>query len=226
MKQLHNQEKEQFKKLFKQEHVEHFEDRFKVLETFLQTESHLTVKELTERLVKSGHQLDENFVAETLKLMCRFGFAQKNRFDNGHIRYEHLHLGDHHDHMICTKCRRIIEFSDQKLEDLQTRVAEARGFHMLQHRMEIYGICDRCQKEHVRRMPLTLARQGEHLKIVDFNGGPTARMRLMAMGLRIGDTLEVITNVNKGQLAVAVEFKRFVLGRGLAGKIVVEPVST
>ena len=40
--QIHKQEKEQFKKLFKQERIDHFEDRFKVLDTFLKTEQHVT----------------------------------------------------------------------------------------------------------------------------------------------------------------------------------------
>lgn len=224
MKQIHRQEKEQFKKLFSQENIEQFEDRFTVLEAFLQTERHVTVSELVERMAGEGHRLDPAFVGETLRLMCRFGFARQNRFDNGESRYEHLHLGHHHDHMICTKCRRIIEFRDQELEDRQVHIAEANGFHMLQHRMEIYGICSQCMKNRSRRMPLSLARPGERLVIREFSGGPTARMRLMAMGLRVGDTLEVITNVNKGQLAVAVDFKRYVLGRGLAQKIRVEPV--
>ena len=75
MKQIHLQEKEQFKKLFKQEYIDNFEDRFKILEVFLQTEKHVTVNELTELLAQSGRELVPEFVRETLKLMCRFGFA-------------------------------------------------------------------------------------------------------------------------------------------------------
>jgi Fur family ferric uptake transcriptional regulator len=103
MKQVHVQEKQQFKNLFKQEHIDNIEDRFKVLEAFLQTENHVTLNELVELLKNSGWELDPEFVGETLKLMCRFGFAHKSRFDNGELRYEHRHLGQHHDHMICTK---------------------------------------------------------------------------------------------------------------------------
>ncbi|MGD9045162.1 MAG: transcriptional repressor, partial [Desulfobacterales bacterium] len=102
MKQIHIQEKKQFKKLFKQEQIDHFEDRFKVLEAFLQTEKHVTIEELLKFIDRNGWQLDPDFVRETMKLLCRFGFAHKSSFDNGAIRYEHRHLGQHHDHMICT----------------------------------------------------------------------------------------------------------------------------
>ena len=94
MKHLHNQEKEQFRKLFKQENIDNFEDRFKVLEVFLQNENHLTAGELTELLKEEGYIVEPDFVRDTLKLMCRFGFAKKNRFDNGQVRYEHRHLAN------------------------------------------------------------------------------------------------------------------------------------
>ena len=154
--------------------------------------------------------------------MCRFGFAKKNRFDN-QVRYEHRHLGQHHDHMICTKCRKIIEFKEETLEDLQVQIATAYGFHMLQHKMEIYGICSECLKERIQLMPLGMARQGERMIIKDFAGGSSARMRLLTMGLKLGDEIEVVTNHNRGQMVIALDCNRYVIGRGLAQKILVEP---
>jgi len=223
MKQVHLQEKRQFKKLFKQEYIDNFEDRFKVLEAFLQTEKHVTVEEVQQLLEKNGWQLDPEFVRETLQLMCRFGFASKSRFDNGVILYEHRHLGQHHDHMICTKCRKILEFEEDQIEQLQIKIAADRGFHMLQHKLEIYGICSSCLQERIQLMPLSLAKPGERLVITETRGGAGFKMRLLTMGLRKGDRIEVITNNGHGQLAVAADMKRFVLGRGLAEKIMVEP---
>ncbi len=222
MQQIHKQEKEQFKKLFKQEHLDLFEDRFIILEVFLQTEQHVTEAELHQLLKENGHDLSSDFVADTLKLMCRFGFASKNRFDNGEVRYEHRHLGQHHDHMICTKCKNIFEFHNDELEDLQFTIAATHGFHMLQHKMEIYGVCSACLQARARMLPLAAARQGERLVIKEITGGVGARMRLLTMGLRLGDKIEVITNQNKGQTVIAADFKRYVLGRGLARKILVE----
>ena len=222
MKQIHIQEKRQFKKLFKQEQIDNFEDRFKVLEAFLQTEKHFTVDELVQRLEANGWKLDPEFVKETLQLMCRFGFAHKSRFDNGVILYEHRHLGQHHDHMICTKCRKILEFEEEQIEQLQIKIAAAHGFHVLQHKLEIYGICSDCLKERIQLMPLIMAKAGECLLIREIQGGAGAKMRLLTMGLRRGDRIEVITNNGTGQLAIAADLKRYVLGRGLAEKIMVE----
>ena len=223
MKQLHIQEKQQFKKLFKQERIDHFEERFKVLETFLQTEKHVTVEEVIQLVEKNGWELEPEFVRETLQLMCRFGFAQQSRFDNSVILYEHRHLGQHHDHMICTKCRKILEFEEDRIEQLQIKIAAAQGFHVLQHKLEIYGICNRCLEDRIQLMPLSLAKPREHLVIRETRGGAGSKMRLLTMGLRKGDRIEVITNNGYGQLAIAADLKRYVLGRGLAEKIMVEP---
>ena len=223
MKHIHRQEKQQFKKLFKQEYIDVFEDRFNVLEIFLQTEKHLTIDELINLLKENGYDFEPDFIRDTLKLMVRFGFAKKNRFNNGHVRYEHLHLGQHHDHMICTKCRKIVEFREDQIEDLQLKIAATHGFNMLQHKMEIYGICSECLKNRVQVMPLAMAKPGERLVIKDITGGSGARMRLLSMGLRLKDEIEIVTNPRQGQIVVAVGFKRFALGRGLSQKIMVQP---
>jgi Fur family ferric uptake transcriptional regulator len=125
--------------------------------------------------------------------------------------------------MICTKCGKIIEFKEDRLEAYQIKIAAHHGFHMLRHKMELYGICADCLKERSRQMLLTMAKAGEKLLIREISGGAGVRMRLMSMGLRQGDAIEVITNDGQGQLAISADLKRYVLGRGLAQKIVVEP---
>jgi len=225
MHSIHLQEKEQFKKLFEQEGIDCLEDRMKVLEAFFQTERHISEIELFEIIKEKNISLTPAFISDTLDLMCRYGFAHKHRFNNGVIRYEHRHIGQHHDHMICTKCKQIIEFKNNQLESFQLQVAATHGFHMLQHKMEIYGICAHCLKRRLSLMPLMAAKQGEVLIVRSFKGGTRSRMRLMSMGLRVGDRIDVISNLNQGQLVIALDYKRLVLGRGLAEKIMVQPVN-
>ena len=88
----------------------------------------------------------------------------------------------------------------------------------------IYGICEQCLKDRIQLMPLIMAKAGERLVLKEFSGGVSARSRLLSMGLRIGDEIEVITNNSQGQMAIAADFKRYVIGQGLAQKILVEPI--
>ena len=222
---IHKQEKEQFIKLFKQDRIDRFKDRLAVLEVFLLTEHHVTAQELADRVKERGAELEAGFVRDTIELMCHYGFAQKNCFDNGECRYEHHHLGQHHDHMICTKCKQIFEFQNQAVERLQLEIAAESGFHLLQHKMELYGICRQCLDRRDVLISLDNARKGERMVIKGFTGGATSRLRLLSMGLRVGDEIEIITNVSHGQLVIAADFKRLVIGRGLASKIQVSLAS-
>ncbi|MGD8837863.1 MAG: transcriptional repressor [Desulfobacteraceae bacterium] len=221
---IHKQEKEQFEKLFKQDRIDRFKDRMAILDAFLQTEHHVTVHELTKLVQKQGNCFSPDFVKDTIDLMCHYGFAKQNRFNNGEIRYEHHHLGQHHDHMICTKCKGIFEFQNPSMEQLQLKIAAANGFHLLQHKMELYGICRQCMDRQDALIPLGSTKSGERVVVKAFTGGAAARLRLLSMGLRIGDEIEIITNASHGQLVVAADFKRLVLGRGLAQKIQVSLV--
>ncbi|WP_300669793.1 transcriptional repressor [Desulfoluna sp.] len=222
--QIHDLEKQQFISLFKGEGIDNIDERFIVLETFLKTEKHITADDLHRLLGDEGHTVDRDFLKETLELMCHYGFAQEHLFDNGPVLYEHRHLGHHHDHMICTRCGDITEFSEPELERLQEGIASRHGFHMLQHRMDIYGICSACLKKRVALMPLMLAKPGEKLMIREYLCGENLEGRLLSMGLRRGDVIEVITCQGRGQFVIAVENKRYILGRGMAQKIMVEPI--
>lgn len=221
---IHKQEKEQFIKLFEKDQIDRFEDRLAVLEIFLHSENHMTAEELAALVQQGGYDFSDQFIWETIDLMCHYGFAQANQFDNGRVRYEHRHLGQHHDHLICTKCQNIIEFEEQAIERLQLQIASAYGFHLLQHKMELYGICRNCLNQRDIVLTLDGAKTAERLKVVAFTGGGQSKMRLLSMGLRIGDEIEVITNIHSGQVVIAVDFKRLVLGQGLAKKIQVAPV--
>jgi Fur family ferric uptake transcriptional regulator len=171
----------------------------------------------------NGYSFEPNFVKKTLNLLCRYGFAVKTEFEGQPPRYEHRHLGFHHDHLICTKCGNILEFESHRMEDLQVEIATIHGFHVLQHKMEIYGLCSDCLKQRVRLMSLALAQEGERGIVEEFMGGSGAQLRLATIGLRQGDEVEVITNSGKGQLVVAVNATRLALGRGIAKKIMVKP---
>jgi len=226
MEPLHEQEKRQFVRLFEKEGIDDIERRLVVLKVLLGMEGHLSFQDLMATLKREGHDYDPDFVKKTLNLLCRYGFTAKKEFKGQPTLYEHRHLGVHHDHLICTKCNRIVEFESQRMEDLQLEIAALHGFHVLQHRMEIYGLCAQCLKERVPLVPLAHAHEGERGIIEEFMGGSGAQLRLATLGLRKGDEVEVITNNGQGQLVIAVNATRLAMGRGLAKKILVKPNGT
>ncbi|MBW1740467.1 MAG: transcriptional repressor [Deltaproteobacteria bacterium] len=223
METIHDQEKKQFKHLFEDEEIDYIEDRLAILEVLLSIERHISFQELIAALRDNGYSFEPDFVKKTLNLLCRYGFVSKKKFEGQPTLYEHRHLGSHHDHLICTKCKKIIEFENRQMEELQREIAALHGFHVLQHKMEIYGLCSGCLKERIRLMPLSFAQEGERGIVEEFLGGAGAQLRLATIGLRRGDEVEVITNSGEGQLVVAVNSTRLALGRGIARKIMVKP---
>lgn len=214
-------EKENFKSLIQDDEIGKVEDRLNIIDAFLSTEEHVTLEDLMDILNKRGHIYDSEFVRLCMNRWVEHGFAQKKIFEGQPPRYEHHHLGRHHDHLVCTKCGTIEEFNNEEIERLQLKIAAERGFHMLQHKMEIYGICSGCLSRRSPLMPLAMARDGETVTIKDIMGGSESRSRLSNMGLRKGDSLEIINNNGVGRLIIGHGDTRLALGRGIAQKIMV-----
>ena len=211
----------QFKVIFEREGLDRIDERLAVLEAFLSTENHLTAAQLTRILNEKGIPVSEGFVAENLKLFSRYGFAQEGQFTDQVPRYEHRHLGRHHDHLICVRCGTILEFYSPNIEALQTEVAQRMGFHDLQHRMEIYGLCSNCLRKREPAIPLTMASPGERVRIIGFMGGKGLERRLTSMGLNRGADVEVIKISGPGPLIVASRETRIAIGYGMAKHILV-----
>ena len=216
----------QFKVIFEQEGLNRIDERLAILEVFLGTEDHVTAADLIRVLKEHGLTYPEEFVTENLKLFSQYGFAQAKQFADQVPRYEHHHLGRHHDHLICVRCGAILEFYNPELEDLQTEVARRMGFHDLQHRMEIYGLCPNCLRARKPTMPLTMASPGETVRIVGFLGGRGMERRLTSMGLNRGAEVEVIKSSGPGPLIVVSRETRIALGSGMAKKILVTTAHT
>ncbi len=222
----HEQEKKQFIRLFQEQGLDRFDERFQVLEAFLQLDHHVSQEDIVQQLKKNGYQFSDAFVVSSMEHLCRFGFASKVSFDGGEPLYEHRHLGIHHDHMICTKCGTILEFKDEALEKQQQKVAKEYGFHMLQHRMEIYGLCSTCMARRQKLVLLHKAKQGERLKVRQLEAGRQMQLRISSMGLKIGDEIEVLSNGFGGQVVIGSGDTRLVIGSGMAQKIWVESMDT
>jgi Fur family ferric uptake transcriptional regulator len=221
MVETNQYEKENFRSLIEDDSIGKVEDRLNIIDAFLSTEEHVTLEDLMTILRKRGHDYDTEFVRLCMNRWVEHGFAQKKVFEGQPPKYEHRHLGIHHDHLICTKCAKIFEFQNDEMEQLQLRIAAGKGFHMLQHKMEIYGICSECMSKRKPLIPLESAKTGEKVLIKEIIGGRQSKNRLAAMGFRAGDILEVINNDYQGRLIVGHGCTRIAVGRGMAQKIIV-----
>ena len=217
----HQLEKDNFRALIENDSIGNVEERLNVIDAFLEVEEHIALEDLKKLLKEKGYDYDIDFVKECMARWVRYGFAQKIEFEGRPVLYEHRHLDNHHDHLICTKCGKISEFENAEIEKLQSDVAANHGFHMLQHKMEVYGLCGDCRKQRAPLMPLTMGRPGEDLVIAEMRAGRRARCRLNSLGLNPGDRVEIINNNNDGRLVIGHNNTRIAIGRGIGEKILV-----
>ena len=119
-----------------------------IAQVFFDSDGHLNVEELLERVRVQDPRVGQATVYRTMKLLTQVGLAQPHRFGDGHTRYEPAapDEDEHHDHLICTACGSIVEFVDSRIEALQDKVAAEHGFEVEHHRMELYGICKKCRE--------------------------------------------------------------------------------
>ena len=122
--------------------------RDEILKVFVEAGKHLSAEELYERVKKNDARIGYATVYRTLKLLSSAGLAEERRFEDGFTRYEYrTEGGRHHDHLICTRCDRIIEFENEQIEALQQVVARKNGFVVQSHKLELYGLCADCRKK-------------------------------------------------------------------------------
>lgn len=222
MHQLHEKEKRELKKILDLYNGGGSDDLMIVLDTFLAREEHQTVSDIQRRLKIRGLDYEKSDVEDALDTFCRLGFAQVKSFKGQEPLYEHKHLGDHHDHMICTRCGKVEEFIDPHIEELQNAIARQKGFVPLEHKLEIYGLCSECAQQRGDAAPLSKAEKGERLIVCGCHGGDELQRRLVDMGLNPGVEIEVL-GCNEGPVVVACRGSRLALGRGMSDKIMVKP---
>ena len=128
----------------KDKDLKYTDQRKLILDTFLAMETHFTVEDLYEKIKLKNPSLGFTTVYRTLKLFTDCGLANEIKFEDGITRYEHRYGHEHHDHLVCTKCGKLIEVMEPEIEDLQKKLAQKHGFNILHHRMELYGICKNC----------------------------------------------------------------------------------
>ncbi len=141
----HEVERRALASYLEQHHLKHTKQRDAILDAFLCASGHVTSEQIYQEVKDSNPNIGYTTVYRTMKLLCEAGLAQERHFDDGIARYEIEH--EHHDHLVCLKCGRIIEFECQMIEATQEEIAARYNFRILRHRHELYGHCEKCNAE-------------------------------------------------------------------------------
>lgn len=115
-----------------------------ILKILFYSEEHLTAEQIAAK-VKIDYNIDVGIatVYRTMKFLEELGVIEVLDIGDGVKRYE-ISLALHHDHLVCTSCGRIVEFTDEVIEEKQIKIAQDHKFDFKDHVMTIYGLCENC----------------------------------------------------------------------------------
>ena len=99
--------------------------------------AHLSAEEIYRRLIDAGEEVGLATVYRVLTQFEQAGICIRHNFEEGHAVYE-LTPSDHHDHMECLDTGDVIEFTDDIIEERQKKLAEERGYEIIDHSMVLY----------------------------------------------------------------------------------------
>ena len=109
--------------------------RIQILEASEQ--KHVSAEDVYKALLDAGEDVGLATVYRVLTQFETAGLVIRHHFDSGHSVFE-LDSGGHHDHMVCIKTGKVIEFENEEIEKLQHQIAEEHGYELHEHSLVLY----------------------------------------------------------------------------------------
>ncbi len=128
-------------------------ERSIIIEEVFAEHEHFDADTLVSRVSsnKGGRRVSRATVYRALKLLEEAGLLRKVARPNGSEVYEHDYGYPQHDHLICSKCGELIEFTNEVISALVEKICSEHAFIKSSHRLEVYGVCSKCNAPPQRR---------------------------------------------------------------------------
>jgi Fur family ferric uptake transcriptional regulator len=145
------QEREQFAGFLRAQGLRLTSERLALFEEIYRQHGHLDAEALLVAVRQRGHEVSRATVYRTLELLVSAGLVRKQRVGARGQLFEHIHPGQQHDHLVCSRCGRVVEFVSPGITALQTEICRAHGFSPAHHQLQILGLCNTCRDESAPR---------------------------------------------------------------------------
>ena len=119
--------------------------RIKILQILDSAEvHHVSAEDVYKILLNNGEEIGLATVYRVLTQFEQAGLVVRHNFEGGHSVFE-MSSEKHHDHIVCVRCGRVEEFTDEEIEKRQQVVADRLGFELTDHDLNMYGLCPDCR---------------------------------------------------------------------------------
>lgn len=125
-----------------------------VMGVLSETDKHLSAEDVYVKALAINPSIGLTTVYRTLDLFTQIGVVQKFDFGDGKARYELTQnpaKKEHHHHLVCMKCKSIIDYADFMKEELELMkktektLSQKHQFKITHHTVHFYGFCENCR---------------------------------------------------------------------------------
>ena len=146
-----HQERQQFLKFLRGRGQRVTAERLALFDEIYTHHRHLDAEALLEAMQEKGQKISRATVYRNLDLLVECGLVRKQRLGRNRYLYEHVHPGQRHDHLICRRCGRVVEFVSAGIGALQAEICRAHGFDPADYSLQISSICRGCKAKGASR---------------------------------------------------------------------------
>ncbi len=120
--------------------------RVKILEIMERENNnrHLSAEQVYKILLKEDEDIGLATIYRVLTQFEAAGLVTRHHFEGGNSVFE-LNKGQHHDHIVCVKCGKVDEFTDDVIEKRQDDIAKKLDYELTDHSLYLYGLCSVCR---------------------------------------------------------------------------------
>ena len=143
---------EKLREILSKNHYKMTPQRKEIVKVFCQqaeTNRHLSAEELYEILRDKKFDFGLATVYRSVELLSTLGVLTRVDFGDGRARYELNNSAPHthnHHHLICLNCKKVIEFEEDLLDNLEKVIAKKSDFEIVNHEVKFLGYCSDCRK--------------------------------------------------------------------------------
>jgi Fur family ferric uptake transcriptional regulator len=138
---------EVFRNYIKESGLRNTPEREVIIKEVFSTHDHFDVDTLYLRLKNKKKHISKASIYRTIPLLIESGLIKEVFFEDGHMHYEHVYGHEHHCHFRCLGCKRVIEFKQDEVLDIQEKFSRNHRFEVTGHRLELSGYCLDCMKK-------------------------------------------------------------------------------
>ena len=129
------------KRILNKENLRYTQQRQEVWDEICSTNEHRDAEDIYNSLRKRQTNVSRATVYRTIDVLVKNNLVRRLDLGDGRSRFENKMGIAHHDHIVCLDCRKIVEFMNEDIEEIQEQVAKEMGFEIVRHVHQLFGNC-------------------------------------------------------------------------------------